>query len=1073
MSRPSFSRLLSVLLAAMLLSAGGSGAARRETLPASELWQLAEGDAIERWWWRFQQRAYPLVDIPGGALTRAFEQIRQAEALSGASALRARANLWVGIGPAPVEGGQIGTTGGTRAMSGRVNAIAVDPDNPRHWLIGADGGGIWESRDQGATWAPRTDGQISLSMGALAFGPGDPRTVYAMTGAELFSGLSYAGGGLLKSTDGGTTWQAVPGAALANLTCASLKVHPASASVLLAAMSYGFAGRGSESVTGSPRGLSKSTDGGATWSLKLSGDATALTVDPTNFSNQYAGLGLIFGSPANGVYRSTDEGATWAKISGPWTSMAGGIGRVSIAIAPSNPNVAYVSIQDALDGTANDGALLGLWQTTNAWAPAPAWTAIPVAQTDDGSGTRGFCGWDPAYRKADKSCSSTNLITVDPSNPSVLYAGGVALWKFDGVNWTEVSKTASAPAQGIHVDQRGAAWAGNRLILGNDGGVWSTTDGGNSWNGHNTGLSVHEIYGGSLHPSNANAILAGSQDNGTAKWNGSAWTFFFGGDGSDSAISLSKPDTNWAVSAQNLDLRRTTNGGVTNPSADAGIDKTGAPFIARFAGCPSNEDTFIAGTDNLWRSANFFSSGSPSWSSNGPKMGSGISALAFAPSDGTCGTYAFGTANGQLRLTANGGSSWTDLDASNLVPNRFVTGFAFAPGNANTLYVTLSGFDEGTPGKPGHVFRTGNALAAAPAWSNVTPPVNIPFNSIAIDPADGSRIYVGTDIGVWASADGGASWTHMGPESGMPNVPVFDLKVDSSARVTAFTYGRGAFQFAPSTGCSADASTFCAGSEGRFKVRVAWNTPDGKTGAGQAVALTSETAYFWFFSSNNVEIVVKVVDGRPLNGKFWVFAAGLTNVNVVISVTDTQTGVLKTYSNPQGAPFLPIQDTSAFSNAPGESIRAPAGDSASDAAAAIALNRNRLLSSPRASTVSEKARQAACAPDATTLCMNGGRFRVRATWTTQDGRTGPGQAISLTGDTGYFWFFSSSNVEMVVKAVTGCPLNASYWVFAGGLTNVNVVMTVTDTVTGAVKTYTNPLGTAFAPIQDTSAFPCP
>jgi hypothetical protein len=87
--------------------------------------------------------------------------------------------------------------------------------------------------------------------------------------------------------------------------------------------------------------------------------------------------------------------------------------------------------------------------------------------------------------------------------------------------------------------------------------------------------------------------------------------------------------------------------------------------------------------------------------------------------------------------------------------------------------------------------------------------------------------------------------------------------------------------------------------------------------------------------------------------------------------------------------------------------------------------------------------------------------------------TGNGQAVSLTGDTGYFWFFSTSNVEMVVKVVSGCTFNSRYWVFAGGLTNVNVVMTVTDTQTGAVKTYVNPQGTAFQPIQDTNAFVCP
>jgi hypothetical protein len=116
------------------------------------------------------------------------------------------------------------------------------------------------------------------------------------------------------------------------------------------------------------------------------------------------------------------------------------------------------------------------------------------------------------------------------------------------------------------------------------------------------------------------------------------------------------------------------------------------------------------------------------------------------------------------------------------------------------------------------------------------------------------------------------------------------------------------------------------------------------------------------------------------------------------------------------------------------------------------------------------AAQVTCAPDTTTLCLAGDRFAVTTTWRTNDGRTGNGQAVRLTSDTGYFTFFSASNVEAVVKVLDACGLSQRFWVFAGGLTNVNVVLTVRDTRTGAVKTYTNPLNTAFAPVQDTGAF---
>jgi hypothetical protein len=111
-----------------------------------------------------------------------------------------------------------------------------------------------------------------------------------------------------------------------------------------------------------------------------------------------------------------------------------------------------------------------------------------------------------------------------------------------------------------------------------------------------------------------------------------------------------------------------------------------------------------------------------------------------------------------------------------------------------------------------------------------------------------------------------------------------------------------------------------------------------------------------------------------------------------------------------------------------------------------------------------------CTPDAMTLCLNSGRFSVVTTYQTQAGASGPGQAVAMTGDTGYFWFFSSNNVEMVLKVVDGRAVNSHYWVFAGGLTNVRVVTTVTDTQTGIVRTYVNPLNTAFLPLQDTSAF---
>jgi hypothetical protein len=116
-----------------------------------------------------------------------------------------------------------------------------------------------------------------------------------------------------------------------------------------------------------------------------------------------------------------------------------------------------------------------------------------------------------------------------------------------------------------------------------------------------------------------------------------------------------------------------------------------------------------------------------------------------------------------------------------------------------------------------------------------------------------------------------------------------------------------------------------------------------------------------------------------------------------------------------------------------------------------------------------------CTPTPETLCLNNGRFAVTAEWTKADATSGHGTGVKLTGDSGYFWFFDPANIEMVIKVLNGCAITNSYWVFAAGLTNVQVQLKVVDTTTGAEYTKENPLNTAFVPIQDTAAFPasCP
>jgi hypothetical protein len=248
----------------------------------------------------------------------------------------------------------------------------------------------------------------------------------------------------------------------------------------------------------------------------------------------------------------------------------------------------------------------------------------------------------------------------------------------------------------------------------------------------------------------------------------------------------------------------------------------------------------------------------------------------------------------------------------------------------------------------------------------------------------------------------------------------------------------GVRSFAP--GCTPGPTTLCL-NDGRFQVSVAWRDFAGNTGLGQAVPLSADadTGYFWFFSPANVELVLKVLDGRGLNDRFWVFYGALSTVEYVITVTDTETGNSRTFFNPLGH-SASVADTSAL---PGSS------------AAASASTRPALEA-------------ASCIPSPTALCLNG-RFRAEVAWEDFQGNTGAGQAVPLTSDAGYFWFFSQENAELALKVLDGTPLNQSWWVFYGGLSTVQYRLTVTDTLTGKARVYFNPKGTVGSAV-DTSAF---
>lgn len=327
---------------------------------------------------------------------------------------------------------------------------------------------------------------------------------------------------------------------------------------------------------------------------------------------------------------------------------------------------------------------------------------------------------------------------------------------------------------------------------------------------------------------------------------------------------------------------------------------------------------------------------------------------------------------------------------------------------------------------------------------------------------------------VWFTADDGRHGRELWVSDGGPPKLVQDIapgRVDSEPEILGAT-GSGLFFSAHDglfgeelwslplggdTPCTATTRTLCL-NESRFQASMAWRPQPRQLLPANATALTADTGYFHFLNPNNVEAIVKLLDGTGLNNRFWTFLGALTDTEYFVTVTDGVTGAARRYFNP-GGNFASFADTGAFAPAVAET------------SALVDLARESGFG--ELTTVEERfelaARGSGCAPASNRLCLRAGRFAVEASWRDFEGESGSGSAVAMTDDTGYFWFFRETNVEVVFKVVDGTALNGRFWAFYGALSSVEYTLTVTDTQTGMVRTYRNPAGT-LASVGDTGAF---
>lgn len=696
-------------------------------------------------------------------------------------------------------------------QGGRTRQLLIHPTNPSIMYTAAVGGGVWKTTDGGANWAQLTDLLLpNIAVVSLAMDPTNPQILYAGTGEGVFNGDAIQGAGIYKSTDGGLTWAAI-----------ASTVPPAG---VAGNFSYVFnitvSTRSPQRLYASTRtGLFRSNDGGGSWTQLINGSTVNGCHDIAMQVNR--SVGYVFaacGTFAQAtVYRALDSASS---AFAPVLSNIN-MGRTSLAIAPSNEAYIY-----AMSSNKASHGVEGVYRSTASGA-AGSWTQV----LDTSKKLNTLLLTNPVYAYSECVGGAVgnynqgwydNVIAVDPVNPNRVWAGGIDLFRSDdgGANWGIASYwwfDKGVDPQYAHADnhvikfQPGYNGVSNRtMYVASDGGVFRTMDataavgttidnvcgtpvaGGVAWTELNNQYVTAQFYHGSTYP-DGSTYFGGTQDNGT--WRGStastSWTRLTGGDGGYTAVDA-KGDANPSndvlfAEYTGLSIQRSTNGGASFADAISGISDSGFAFIAPFAMNQTNRQELWTGGWYIWRTTNQGGNWTRA-SAITPGNGS-IAAVATAPTNSN--NVIVGMSDGYIlfnnaALTSNSSTNW----ASTRPRTAYVSSVAFDPTDANIAYATYETFTGNSVYKS---VNGGASWVAIPGSGlNVLP--QVPANTVAVDPTQPTRLYVGTDIGVYTSMDGGANWY---PEvTGFGHVSVEHLEINTTGtkRLYAFTHGRGAWR---------------------------------------------------------------------------------------------------------------------------------------------------------------------------------------------------------------------------------------------------------------------------------------
>ena len=762
---------------------------------------------FKRWEWYWEKRIDPQ--------TGRFPSVNRAEIYQQIEDIRGNRNStgnWQNLGPTTSAGGYAGI--------GRLNCVGFREGDNSTLYAGAPSGGLWKTTDGGSNWTVLTDdnavlgvsdvvvvegGSTSTDVVYIATGDRDGGSMHSLNGGQHNDNNSI---GVLKSTDGGTSWSttALAYSTSQGKTTNRLLQLPSNNSVIYAATTDG---------------VFKTTNGGSTVPLIYSGaEFISMEFKPDDPTIMYGG------TRGGKIYKSTNSGVSWTAV-----LTVGSASRVQLAVTIADVKRVYAVV------ATSDRKLEGIYKSTNS---GTSFTKVYDGSTaghyllgyycdgsvDGGQGTYDLC------------------LAADPNNAGTVFLGGVNTWKStDGGSnwessnmWTSYSGYNSCGSPVVHADKHFLAFqnGSSSLFECNDGGLYKTLNGGSTWVDISNGMEISQLYRLGVSQTSSSEVIIGLQDNGTKSLSSGSWSDVIGGDGMECAIDPTDATTQYGELYYG-DIYRTTNSWSSRTSIKAGLTGS-AWWVTPFVIDPNSHTTLYIGYQDVWKSTNQGSH----WTKISAWGGSTIRSLAVAQSNSN---YIYASTSSSLYKTTIGGTTWTNVSSGLPVAYSYITYISVKDDDPLTAWVSFGQYNSHG------VYQT---TTGGSTWANISTGLpSIPIMCVIQNKQNTSDIelYAATDMGVYAKV-GSANWTLF--SGGLPNVVVNELEIyyNSSSpnlsRLRAATSGRGLWESELYSLPSAPVADFSADRT---------NSETGVTVSFTDLSYNIPTSWSWSFSPSTVSYV--------------------------------------------------------------------------------------------------------------------------------------------------------------------------------------------------------------------------